>query len=105
MRANAVLIFIFFMNFLMSSCGSQKIEGKLLSRRSETTTIHDVGSSIAEILEYESIRPACDNYWAMLDENDNAIPNSNPQHLRELEVKCGKWLFLGWETSGKMPLP
>ena len=107
MRANAVLIFLFFMNFLMSSCGSQKIEGKLLSRRSETTTTttHDVGSSIAEILEYESIRPACDNYWAMLDENDNAIPNSNPQHLRELEVKCGKWLFLGWETSGKMPLP
>lgn len=66
---------------------------------------HDVGESISEIFEYEKTSRACSQYWNLLDKNDQPLPGTPIDLLNELEIYCGKWLFLSWETTGKLPLP
>lgn len=89
---------------LATGCGSKLQTSKLSSTSVQNTTV-DVGSSLSEILERERIQPACDAYWKKLDNTDTPLPDSDPNQLRDLEILCGKWLFLGWETTGKLPLP
>ncbi|NBO38720.1 hypothetical protein EBU99_09065 [bacterium] len=105
MRFSALQLVLCLMSCFVGACGAQSSQGTLFSRVSDEGHTVDVASSLVEILEYDSIQPACASYWEMLDELDNPRSGSNPKRLREVEVKCGKWLFLNWETSGKMPLP
>ena len=40
-----------------------------------------------------------------MDEADQPKPGTSEKDLRREEIFCGKWLFLAWETTGKLPLP
>lgn len=91
--------------FVFAACGHNSASS-LASRKSAQTNItHDTGATLEEILQYEKTQAACPEYWKLLDEDDKPLSSADPQKLYELEVLCGKWMFIGWETSGKMPLP
>lgn len=75
------------------------------SLSSTNSPTQDVGDSLEAILEFGKIKSACTDYWSMLDDNDAPKEDALAEKLNELEILCGKWLFLAWETSGKMPLP
>lgn len=59
----------------------------------------DVGKSVEEVLEYETLKGSCDTYWSLIENDEES------EKIRIFERKCGKWLFLFWETSGELPLP
>ena len=65
----------------------------------------DVGISIEEIFEYDKTSVACKTYWTFLDGNDQPKVGVPEADWRREEILCGKWLFLAWETTGKLPLP
>ncbi|MEN9824691.1 MAG: hypothetical protein RI953_436 [Pseudomonadota bacterium] len=91
---------------LMVCCGSKEsVFSAPLSLRQNNSVTVDAGNSLEEILEPARTRPACGNYWSMLDDADAPRPVVDPSYLREQEILCGKWMFLSWETSGKLPLP
>ncbi|NBW82548.1 hypothetical protein EBR21_12415, partial [bacterium] len=91
---------------LMVCCGGRDpATSTPMSFNHASSVTRDVGSSLEEILEPARTRPACGNYWSMLDDADAPRPVVDPVYLREQEILCGKWMFLSWETSGKLPLP
>jgi hypothetical protein len=65
----------------------------------------DVGQTIEEIFEYEKTSAACKKYWSYLDDSDEPKVEIPPADVHREEIYCGKWLFLAWETTGKLPLP
>ena len=75
------------------------------SHTKPTSITQDVGSSIEDIFEYDKTSVACGKYWSFLDESDQPKTSVPETDLRREEVLCGKWLFLSWETTGKLPLP
>lgn len=91
--------------FFTFSCGVREAKSTTTAYDSNLRSTVDIGKSLEEILEYDNIRTACDEYWGLLGENDEPQSAALSPTVRELEVRCGKWLFIGWETSGKMPLP
>jgi len=98
-------LLLLFPTLQLISCGSPQdsLESHALSFSSETTT--DVGDTLKDILEYSNIKDSCSLYWSLLNENDQPKHDADPRVLEASKIKCGKWLFIGWETSGKMPLP
>lgn len=90
---------------VFSACGHNTASSLASRQTLQTNITHDSGTTLKEILQYEKTQAACPEYWTLLDENDKPIASADPQKLYELEVLCGKWMFIGWETSGKMPLP
>jgi mono/diheme cytochrome c family protein len=90
---------------VLVSCGKDPDSASRLNILSQNSLTIDVGDSLEQIVESDRLKPACAAYQAMLDNNDAPLPGSNPKVLREKEILCGKWMFLSWETSGKLPLP
>ena len=90
--------------FLTTSCNNESSKSKLTSQLTSFKT-NDIGNTLEEVLERDRTQPSCDAYWNLLDDEDMQLKNSGPNQLDELEVLCGKWLFIGWETTGKLPLP
>lgn len=90
--------------FLTTSCNNEPSKSKLTSQLTSFKT-NDIGNTLEEVLERDRTQPSCDAYWNLLDDEDMPLKNSDPNQLDELEVLCGKWLFIGWETTGKLPLP
>ncbi|MFZ9520614.1 MAG: hypothetical protein ACO3A4_09070 [Silvanigrellaceae bacterium] len=92
--------------FLLAGCGKQDPRtSSLKSLSGDSVVTLDVGNSLEEILERPRTERACENYSSMLDDSDQPRKGTDPVQLREQEILCGKWMFLSWETSGKLPLP
>jgi hypothetical protein len=100
-----VFALLFFVSLGLQACGvhHNRTSSKFSSVSAPVTV--DTAESLKEVLEYNSVKDACPQYWAHLDENDRPKPDTDPADLYRSKVRCGKWLFIGWETSGKMPLP
>ena len=93
---------------LMLFFGNSSLAGESTSPSNppqENSLTFDVGTSISEIFEYDKTSRACNQYWSLLDANDQPLPGASTEQVRTLEIYCGKWLFLNWETTGKLPLP
>lgn len=90
---------------LLESCGPLALQTRSFSLKAQTEVTRDIGSSIEEVIEFDTIKTACSEYFLLLDDHDDPIAGTDPIRLKRLEILCGKWLFIGWETSGKLPLP
>lgn len=103
--------FLFFVAlFFTISCGRsayQTSDSRIASLGSSlsASVTHDVGATLEEILERERTEPACGKYWSLLDSTDVPRAGADLLEVQRQEVLCGKWMFLSWETSGKLPLP
>lgn len=91
--------------FVFSACGHNTTSSLASRRALQTIITHDTGATLEEILQYDIIQSACPQYWQLLDAEDKPLASTDAEKFYELEVLCGKWMFIGWETSGKMPLP
>jgi mono/diheme cytochrome c family protein len=87
------------------ACGVSESSSQSRVNSVQRSVTVDTGNTLRDILEYDSIKDACALYWAQLDEKDQPKPDADSEELQINKIKCGKWLFIGWETSGKMPLP
>ncbi|MEY4065451.1 MAG: hypothetical protein RIR26_1659 [Pseudomonadota bacterium] len=109
MRIGTFLLLLVALLFT-NSCGrsaDRTAQSRLASLNSSPrfSLTRDVGKTLEEVLERERTQPACERYWSLLDASDAPRAGTAPSEVQEQEVLCGKWMFLSWETSGKLPLP
>jgi hypothetical protein len=88
-----------------TGCGVSNVHSLSSINSAALPATSDIGNSLSDVLEINTIKDSCAQYWSQLNENDQPNRETDPDELQTNKIRCGKWLFIGWETSGKMPLP